>query len=190
MVILAARADAAEYCSLQVTVTAPSGKPVEERVVVEESNGWKAEQTSQHGIAKFCGLGIHSVSVTVGDGGCNQVIVRNVPLLWGETTHLPITYDDAPCKGETLPVAACAFLLRLIDEKRQPVKAVSLDEQKPFSKSYRGDEFGRVLIRIAAGQQLVAVASAKDYKPTLVSIPCESKNKRLEQIVVLERSQQ
>jgi hypothetical protein len=188
VILNAARLSAADYCSLEVRVVAPSGKPVETRVVVVEMNGRKAERTSGTELTKFCGLGVSPVSIAVGDAGCNQVVVRNVPLRWRETTHLSVMYDDTPCLGEDIPVAACAFLLRFVDGQLDPVGAVSFEEQKPFLESRRGDEFGRVFVRIAAGQELVGVASAKGYKSAKVSLFCESKNQKLEQLVALERS--
>jgi hypothetical protein len=167
-------------------VLAPSGEAVRARVVVEERNGWKAEQTSESGPLEFCGLGIHPVSVTVGDIGCNQVVVRNVPLSWEETTHLSVTYDKAPCLGESPGVAACAFLLRFVGA-HDPLGGVSFEEQKPFPESRVADEFGRIFIRIAAGQELIGVASVRGYKPAQIALPCESNSQRLEKIVVLEK---
>ena len=179
---------AAEHCSLRVTVLTPSGEPVTARILVEEKNGWKLEQQSTPGPTNFCGLGIHPVSVTVGDEGCNQVVVRNVPLKWDETTHLTVTYDMKPCLGETPPVAACDVLLRVIGVKRDPVDGATFEEQKPFPELRRGDVFGRIFIRIAAGQELTGIASARGYRPAQIKIPCVSRNQRHEQIVVLERS--
>ena len=181
---------AAAYCSLSIKVETPSGKEVETRVVVEEEHGWRTERTTRRGQARFCGLGIKPVSVTVGAAGCNQVVVRNVPLRWSETRNLSVIYDEAPCLVDTLPVAACAFLLRFVSPDNDPVGGVSFKVQTPFAESYRGDEYGRVFMRIAGGQQLFGVSSASGYKPTEIMIPCVSKNQRLEQTVVLEKSDQ
>ena len=188
ILLAASTLHAAAYCSLNVKVESPSGKEVDTRVLVVEQNGWKAELTTRHGPAKFCGLGINPVSVTVGDAGCNQVIVRNVPLSWNETRNLSVTYDDAPCLIDTPPVAACAFLLRFVATNHDTIGAVSFNAQKPFAKSDRSDEYGRVFVKIAAGQELFGIASASGYKPGQISIPCISKNQRLEQVVVLEKA--
>jgi hypothetical protein len=181
---------AAAYCSLSVKVESPSGKEVATSVVVEDESGWRTERTTRRGPARFCGLGIKPVSVIVGDAGCNQVVVRNVPLRWNETRNLSVTYDDAPCLVDTPPVAACTFLLRFVAANHDPLGAVSFKAQKPFDESHRGDEYGRMFLRIAAGQELFGVSSASGYKPAEISIPCISKNQRLEQIVVLEKSGQ
>lgn len=186
MLVAAATLQAAGYCSLKVKVQGPSGNAVDTRVVIEEEHGWKAEKATRHGQVEFCGLGINPVTVTVGSVGCNQVVVHNVPLGWNETTTLPVLYDRESCQGETLPVAACAFLLRFADANHGPI-AASFKAEKPFPNSHNGDEYGRIFIRIAAGQELSGTASAPGYKPTPVSIPCVSKNQRLDQVVVLEK---
>jgi hypothetical protein len=178
---------AAGYCSLNVKLQSPSGKEVEARVVVEEQNGFKTEQTAHRGSVKFCGLGINTVSVTVGDAACNQVVVRNVPLNWNETRNLVVTYDEAPCLIDAPPVAACSFLLRFITTNHDPIEAVSFKAERPFVESHRADEYGRVFVRIAAGQELAGIGSASGYKPVQINIPCISKNQRLEQMVLLEK---
>jgi len=180
MLLYVTRVYAADHCSLQVTVTDPAGKPVTARVLVEEKNGWRVELPAQPVPAKFCGLGITAVTVTVGDLGCDQVVVRNVPLEWDETTNLSVVYDEAPCRGEAPPVAACTFLLRFVSGGHEPAGGAWFQQHKPFSESHQADEFGRILIRIPAGQDLLGLASASGFKPTQVSISCESKNRRLE----------
>jgi hypothetical protein len=40
----------------------------------------------------------------------------------------------------------------------------------------------------AGGQELKGVVSAKGYRSAEIAIPCVSQNRRLEQIVLLERS--
>jgi hypothetical protein len=179
---------AAGYCSLSVRVENPSGKEVEARVVIEEQNGWKTERTTTRGVARFCGLGVTPVSVTVGDAACNQVVVRNVPLEWNETRILSVTYDEAPCLVESLPVAACAFLLRFVSVEREAIGSVSFKTERPFTEFHSSDEFGRIFVKIAAGQELLGTASASSHTSTQVRIPCISKNQRLEEIVVMEKN--
>lgn len=179
---------AAGYCSLRVKVESPSGKMVDVHVVVEEQNGSKIEKTTVKGLAEFCGLGIKPVSVTVGGQGCNQVVVRDVPLRWNETREVSVRYDLDPCNVDPPPVAVCAILFRFIDSKRVPVDTVTLNEQKPFAQLHPTDDYGRILVRIAAGEAISGEALADGYKPVQISIPCTTLNQRLEQTVVLERA--
>jgi hypothetical protein len=179
---------AAGYCSLSVKVESPSGKVMDVRVVVEEQNGSKTEKTAREGLAEFCGLGMKPVSVTVGGQGCNQVVVRDIPLRWNETRKVSVLYDLDPCNIDAPPVPACAILFRFIDSKRVPISTAILSEQKPFAQSHVADDYGRILVRIAAGQELSGEALANGYKPVQISIPCTTLNQRLEQIVVLEKS--
>jgi hypothetical protein len=181
---------AAGYCSLTIKVESPSGKVTEARVVVEEENGQRTERTTRQGVAEFCGLGINPVSVTVGSAYCNQVIVRNVGLEWNKPRKVSVLYDEAACQGESLPVAACTFLLRFVDSKRVPIDAVVFDEQKPFAQSHHADEYGRIFVRIAARQELSGIGLANGYKPAQINIPCISKNYVLEQMVILQKSGQ
>jgi hypothetical protein len=178
---------AAGYCSLTVKVESPSGKAVDVRVVIEEENGWKTEGMTKLGVAEFCGLGIRPVSVTVGPAGCSQVVVRKVPIDWNQPRRISVLYDQGSCNVDTPPVAACALLLRFIDSNRVPINTATLSELKPFARSHSADDYGRILVRIADGQELSGEVLAKGYKPVQISIPCTTLNQRLEQMVVLER---
>src|SRR5205085_2550547 len=132
---------AAGYCSLLVNVQDRLGKEIEAQVVVEEENGYKTTQTTRRGSARFCGLGITPVSVIVGNPECNQVTVRNVPLVWNKPQTVLVIHDNTACQGEKMPVAACSFLLRFADINRNPIVGVTLQTQKPFSDSHVGDEY-------------------------------------------------
>ena len=174
-----------EHCSLLVKVISPQGAEVEADVVVEERDGRKIEQENKPGGVKFCDLGITPVTVTVGNAACNQVVVRNVPLRWGEPRTVSVIYDDQPCLTDSLPVAACQFLFRFIDSHRNSIKGASLKIQTPYEEVYKADAFGRLLIRIGAGQDLLGIASANGYNSTEVRTPCVTKNRRVEQYVTL-----
>ena len=178
---------AVAYCSLSVKVENPHGGLVETRVIVEEQNGVKTEQMTTREPSRFCGLGITPVSIIVGRDGCNQVIVRKVPLSWDETRHLSIIYDEAPCQVDVPPVAACAILLRVVAVNHGPLGKVLFKAQKPFPASYNADEYGRIFVRVAAGLELSGVISATGYQPAEIRIPCISKNYRVEERIVLEK---
>jgi hypothetical protein len=78
--------------------------------------------------------------------------------------------------------------LRFVAVSHVPIDAVSLKTEKPFAQSHQGDKYGRVFIRIAAGQELLGLSAASGYKPAQISIPCISKNQRLERVLVLEKT--
>jgi hypothetical protein len=186
-VLMATNMQAAAYCSLIVTVHNAAGEGVSVRIAVEETNGWRVAESASQGSAKLCGLGIKPVTVIVGDAACNQVTVRNVPLQWNTTQTLPVTYDETPCRSDTPPVAACAFVLRFIDTSHQPIGTLSFATTKPFPQTYRADDYGRVMVRIAAGQEMLGEGSASGYKPVQVSIRCTSENMSVERVLQLAR---
>lgn len=172
------------YCSLIVKVESTASQ-IERAVVVEEEDGWKTEHQTVMGQVTFCGLGIRPVSVTVGRPGCNQVVVRDVPLNWNETRELRVIDNQSGCQTERMPVAACAFLLRFVRPDHSPVSGVSFTALMPYPRDFSADEFGRVFVRIGAGQELSGEATAGGYSSEAVKIRCVSKNQWLEQIVTL-----
>ena len=176
---------AEDFCSLVVKVRDPQGAEVEASVVVEERDGRKIEKENTPGGVKFCDLGITPVTVTVGSPSCNQVIVRNVPLDWGETSLVSVVYDDRPCLVDAPPVAACKFLFRFIDAQHNSINGVVLRTHTPYEETHKADTFGRLLIRIAAWQKLSGTASADGYEPAELRVPCITKNQRIEQYVTL-----
>lgn len=157
-------------------------------MIVQERDGRRVEQESQSGGARFCDLGITPVTVTVGAPQCNQVTVRNIGLEWGKTANVSVIYDNRPCLVDNPPVAACQFLLRFVDAGRKPVAGVSVSTQDPGGRTEKADEFGRLLIRIPANEELRAVGTAPGYGRSEVRIPCSSENQRVERYVVLRRS--
>jgi hypothetical protein len=178
---------AGDYCSLTVRVTDPAGREVEARVSVEERNGRSLEHDNKAGGIRFCDLGITPVTVTVGDPNCDQVIVKDVPLQWGRTSEVSVIYDRKPCLIDSPPVAACQFLLRFVDSRRKPAGGVSLKIATPYEGTENGDNFGRILVRIPAGQDLRAVATLSGYRPAEVQIPCTRENQKLERYVMFEK---
>jgi len=186
--LLAVSLCAKDFCSLIVKVRGPQGEQVEALVTVEEHDGRRIEQTNKPGGAKFCDLGIRPVTVAVGHPACNQVIVRNVPLEWGQTRIVSVIYDREPCLIDAPPVAACQFLFRFIDSQHNFLNGVSLKTETPYEEVHKADEFGRLLMRIPAGKALLGIASANGYGSAEVRIPCVTKNRTVEQYVTLARS--
>lgn len=180
-------AHAAGYCSLMVRVMSPAGSAVEARVVVREADGHLISNSTRQGTAAFCALGTTPVSVSVGDEACNQVTVRNVPLEWNKTRTLSVIYDEAPCQIDRPPVAACAFLLRFVDLNRHPMAAVPFEALKPFPETLQADDYGRVLVRVAAGQELIGAARFTGYEPLRIDIPCTTDNIDVERVLTLRK---
>ena len=181
-VVTGLRADS--YCSLIVKVESTASQ-IERAVVVEEENGWKTEYQTVRGQARFCGLGIRPVTVTVGRPGCNQVAEKDVPLNWNETREQRVIYNHSGCQTEQMPVAACSFLLRFVKPDHSPVSGVSFRASAPYPRSYSADEFGRLFVRIGAGQELSGEAAAEGYSIEPIRIQCVSENQWLERIVSL-----
>jgi len=179
---------AKDHCSLVVKAVDSEGREVEADVVVTERDGRRIERENRPGGVKFCDLGITPITVTVGSPECNQVVVRNVPLRWGETRIVSVIYDDRPCLVDPPPVAACQFLFRFIDTQHNFVKGVSLKTQTPYEEVHKADDFGRLLMKIPAGQQLLGMAAANGYGPAEVRVPCVTNNRKVEQYITLTKS--
>ena len=97
LLCLAVNLRAKDFCSLIVKVRNPQRAEVEALVVIKEHDGRRIEQQNRPGGVRFCDLGIMPVTATVGHPACNQVVVRNVPLDWRETTTLPIYFASSIC---------------------------------------------------------------------------------------------
>jgi len=181
-------ASAADYCSLAVKVIDPQGREPETLVSVRERDGRVTQHENARGGVGFCNLGITPVEVTVGPPSCNQAIVRNVPVDWAEERKITILYDPAPCMVDTPPVAACEFLLRFVAAGGEPISGVRFELEKPYEQAWKADRFGRVMIRIAAGQQMSGVATHQGLAPAEVAAPCVTQNRLMERYVTLRGS--
>ncbi len=179
---------ASEFCSLVVKVTDAKGRETDAVVTVEEHDGTTVRRANESGGARFCGLGISPVTVTVGAPECNQVTVRNVGLEWGATTILHVTYDVEPCLVDAPPVAACEYLFRFIAPDHKPVRGVSVTMNSPDNEVYAGDAYGRVHIAVTAPNELRATAEAPGYPPVSIHLPCNRDNYRVEQKFILKPS--
>ena len=188
-----------EYCSLVVKVETPLGGSAsgipglsafpETRVVVEESNGWRTEGATVGGIARYCGLGVQAVTAIVGSSPCNQVTVRNIPLMWNVMRTITVVYDPAPCQYEPMPRFGCAILLRFVDAEHRPVRAAEFAIDGATRALNFGDEYGRLMVAVRFGTDLLGQVAAKGYHPARVSATCARSDAHTrEQIVVLEQA--
>src|SRR5437868_6342321 len=75
-------AHAQDYCSLTVHVTTSDGhKPTGVPVTLVESGGHVEIGTTTAGEVRFCGLGLSTVTLTIGERNqCNEVVVHNVAM--------------------------------------------------------------------------------------------------------------
>jgi hypothetical protein len=80
-------------------------------------------------------------------------------------------------------------LLRFADLDHDPMKGVSFKTQTPYSQTYAADDYGRVLVSIRAGQELLGSGFAAGYRPEEVRIPCVRRNYWLELFVMLQREE-
>ncbi|MEW5980533.1 MAG: hypothetical protein AB1898_32510, partial [Acidobacteriota bacterium] len=132
-----------DTCSLHVIVVSPKGTEVEATVKVTEKNGRVIERENELGGAKFCDLGISSVTVSVGgEGACNGVTVHNVRLRWATTTLVRVIYDWEPCSSDfpPPPVPLCRTLLRIRNSKEEWLSGAEVKVNTPFQHRYSADE--------------------------------------------------
>lgn len=177
-----------EHCSLIVSVVDNSGREVEALVTVTEANGHSTKRENEIGGAKFCGLGILPVTVSVGrPNTCNQVTVRNVVLRWGETIRLKVVHDRGDCLIDVPPnpTPQCEVLLRFVTSRGDEIRDVSLAVQEPFKSVLKGDRYGRIRTLVAEGSVLVGTGTAAGFRPETIRIPCSIDDSPMEKQVVL-----
>ena len=185
---------AADFCSLSVRVlTAGQRRPLEVPVIVQEPSGRVVERETDRNDAQFCDLGISSVTVTVGIAGCNQVVVRDVPLRWEEPYLLTVTYDIEPClrEGSSVPIPTCEVLFRVADQNGSWIQDAGISFSGPQLKTRRTDRFGRAFIELKVGdsinsskveaigfqsQVLTGISCQRKENPREISIRLEAKN--------------
>jgi hypothetical protein len=167
---------------LIVKVVLPDG--TEERgpvpVTVEEENGRKVEKRYTSGGIRFCDLSIRPVTVTVGFPGCNQVVVREVPLKWYRTMTSTVISDRESCSiayhGATLTLPpTCELLFRFVDSHQNPLPGASLQIQEPFERNIEADEYGRAYVRVPFSQEMVGTGVAKGFESVPLNLTCTNK---------------
>lgn len=173
------------YCSLRVHVIEQNNEQPGTMITVSDSDGRRVQKRAQTNGAEFCDLGFSPVTVEVGGPWCNQVTVRHVPLEWGKTTTLRVLHDRTACTDESAPVAACQILLRVGTAGGEAVKGAALSLLAPRIDLLWPDEYGRILLRIAAGQRVEGTVAAQGFKTTTLNVPCVPANRRAEHAIVL-----
>lgn len=190
--VTAAAGAEGSYCSLSVHVVSPDGRTLEfARVRVEERNGRTVEKVQRGGPANFCDLGILPVTVTVGlEGACNQTIVRNVPLEWGEPYLLKITGDQKPClrEGPPPPVPLCEVLFRVADSDENWVSGATIDVRAPSATLLTTDASGRAHFIVKRGTEVSGTIRAAGHRAARFDLPCTSGNETLEKRITLEEA--
>jgi hypothetical protein len=179
------------YCSLivqvQTTALGVDTTAVETTVAVEEEDGTRTEVETLRGQARFCGLGLGPVTITVRYRSCSEIILKHVRPRWNAARQISIVYDLSDCVQPSLPVvAACGPLLRFVRPNRSPVRGVSFKLTSPYPQTYLGDDYGRVFLRVltAFGSPLSGVASAHGYTTEEVRTTCFG-GQRNEKVVTL-----
>lgn len=145
---------AQESCSLVVRVVGKDDIPLSGvRVIVLEASGIVSLERTAVGEARFCGLGVRPVEVKVGESTCNQVLVQNVPLSWNTVRELKVTYTRCPIE-ESSTVPLCSVLFRFRDQNEQWIPNVAFSPPPPRSTESKSDQFGRLMLRMARGEQI------------------------------------
>jgi hypothetical protein len=180
---------AAEYCSLIVKVVDGRGYERSAPTVVKERSGRETvllDRDYQSGGFRFCDLGLSPVTVTVGRNGCPQgVAVYNVPLTWGTTRSIAVTYNDA-CHladmatgwyGSGPRYYSCDALFRFRGDHGEPISGVVM---RPGP--WRADSYGRVHVSmISDGEPLIWTASAPGYKSIELGRACSKETPMIEE---------
>jgi hypothetical protein len=172
------------YCSLRVRALSPDGRRPAASIVVEEKSGRKIEKDQESADVSFCDLGILPVTVTVGDKGCNQVVVKDVPLEWQEPYLLVVTYDVEPCVRETpRTFPTCQVLLRVSDAAGHWLKA----SLKPDGGGaiQETDDAGRARVVMKLDQKLQGGVTSTGHTEKRISLECSRDKLIQEEIVVL-----
>jgi hypothetical protein len=178
---------AEEYCSLNVKVIDASGREVlpGERIAVEERTGRNIERKYVQGGVRFCDLGITPVTLTVGLPGCNQVVVRDVPLTFGEMVTSLVVADSEACSKAYphAPIFGCSFLFRILGPSGNAVAAFI--ESPSFKKVLQSDSAGRVMLHGEWNQEVQGTIRAAGYRPQDVLLDCTPENIRVERYITM-----
>jgi hypothetical protein len=175
-------------CSLIVQVVDPAGRPRQAKVTVTESQGRKVEASGNAAEGyRFCDLGSLPVTVRVGEGGCSEVIVREVVLPWGETRNLKVFYDPWPCDRTSPTVPFCRVLYRFTDEQNRWVQGVTFSPLPSGVDSPQSDEYGRLMVRPRFGTELRMSSRKEGYADQPIQFSCKPGVADHEQIISLQK---
>ena len=190
---------AEQFCSLTVHVV----DPIQERrlsdvlVGVHETNGRSFAVFTKDGMAKFCGLGLSRVNVTVGiDKRQCMTEVREIPMAWSVPVEVKIVYDFRPCAYAPGDVGTsgtrpffCKILLRVFDDEGHPIEGVSLKSSKEMSGEMASDMYGRLMWTYRSDGDLHPVTDIINYIPQRVDLNCPFGGHQEERILILQCAQ-
>jgi hypothetical protein len=179
------------YCSLSVRIISPPTLEFVPSVLVQEKDGRNLRQEPNQGIATFCDLGLLPVTVTVsGEGACNQVVVKNVNLAWGEERLVEISYDPTPCFGHSPPPPKplCEVLYRIVDSSNQPIADAAVTVAGEDQTVSQSDSFGRAHFWRPIDPATTATISAPGYTSVSAETKCSLKERKVEVKVPLSRT--
>jgi len=178
-----------EYCSLIVRILGPVVAAPGVLVKVESEKGESFSARTENSVARFCGLGVLPVTVSVGNpADCNYTVVHNVLPTWGVAREIQVAFDQAACRDEgPAPILPCAILLRFTDEEGHPVGGVRLSSPVGRSAGPNSDAFGRAMIRLAIGEDLRTTAEKPGYRPEQVSLKCTNSLAGRERAITLRK---
>jgi hypothetical protein len=162
---------------LAVRALSPDGRRPQAFISVREKNGRVTELEQTDRDVRFCGLGILSVDVTVGQEGCNQVVVRDVPISPEQTFLLNITYDVEPCLYSDVPLPPkpiCDVMLRVSGPGDKWLSSVPISVTKPITSRLVTDRFGRAFLTVATSNKIAGSISLQGYDRKEFSFSCTS----------------
>ncbi len=189
LVALAAPSEA--VCSLAVKVVNNSGSETPARVEVREQDGTTHVRQNKPGGVEFCSLGLLPVDLSVGDGSCNLVTIKNVPLRYGKQIIRVVSYDTESCQFDALPSSygACFILIRVFDERGTPVPDARFSYISPQRRTLNGDNLGRALAVVSVGQSAVIDVSARAESQRL-NLDCAKEGEAERKVIVRRGSGQ
>ncbi len=125
---------------------------VELTVIEESTTRAQTTRTDSLGMARVCDLGLSPVTLRVGKQGCYQVTVTRAVLPFGNN-RLSVIYDRGrdPCTLDPPAPSGCAYLLRILDEKKRAVPNARVQGRFVGPKTAITDSFGRALVVIRNG---------------------------------------
>ena len=180
---------AVDFCSLTIQIVDPEGSQISRVLTtVREKSGRTVQKESVSGKVAFCDLGMEPVTVTVGRESCNQITVRDVPIVWGGPYVLKITYDPQACIRRQLS-GSCYVLLRVSDTNGQWVEKATVNFERPEFPSFETDLLGRSLLLVGVNGNLTGAIAASGFISKQFSLPCLTPGGR-DEFIQLDRAKQ
>ena len=188
LTLSATKTSAQDHCSLVVKIVDSNDREVPEaRITLVERNGRTVRAENRRGGVRFCDLGLLPVNITIGNAACNEVSVKNVPLEWARTKTIKVVYDDEPCRRDSPALPVCQILFRFSDEQNNWISGVTFRPPVAWAETPRSDQFGRAMVRIAAGAELRTSAEREGYVPEDIRLTCTGDLLFHEQLVKLRK---